>query len=68
MMAIDTSGEDWRRICEARTWIRQGYISGKRVEELRVRISAKCGAEAADELVQEMRRQWRIRVQWESRE
>lgn len=62
----DTSSEEWRRICEARHYLRQGYTTAEQVHELRQRIAAKRGAAAADELIEEMRRQWRTRAEWMS--
>lgn len=61
---IHTSSEQHRRECEARTWLRQGYTSRAAVDELVARIAERRGAEAADELRQEMRRQWKLRDQW----
>lgn len=49
---------------EARTWIRKGYISPERIQELRALISSKRGAQAADKLIQEMRRQYGRRKEW----
>lgn len=60
----DTWSEEWRRICEARHYIRKGYTAAERVKELRERIAVKRGAAAAEDLVEEMRRQWRIRDEW----
>lgn len=49
---------------EARTWIRKGYISTERIQELTALISSKRGAQAADKLIQEMRRQYGRRKEW----
>ncbi|MDK4198611.1 hypothetical protein QKY98_05695 [Pseudomonas sp. HR1] len=49
---------------EARTWIRKGYISPERIQELSALISSKRGAQAADKLIQEMRRQYGRRKEW----
>ena len=46
--------------CEARDWLRRGYESSERVEELMRRIGKIRGQAAADALREEMRRQWRI--------
>jgi len=51
--------EQHRRECEARNWLRRGYSDRASVDELRKRITEKRGSRAADELVEEMRRQWR---------
>lgn len=58
------SHEDRRRILEAREWLRLGYATPNRIAELRMRITAKRGAEAAERLIEEMRRQWRTRSEW----
>ena len=50
--------------CEARTWLRQGYTTAEAVDALMERIRAHRGAEAADALRQEMRRQWARRAEW----
>ncbi|MBN5038732.1 hypothetical protein JY441_13690 [Stenotrophomonas maltophilia] len=52
------------RACEARHWIRQGYNSGRWVDELITRIAGKRGAAAAEALREEMRRQWLRRREW----
>lgn len=49
---------------EARTWIRKDYISPERIQELSALISSKRGAQAADKLIQEMRRQYGRRKEW----
>lgn len=56
--------DDYRRICEARSWLRQGYTRPSVVDELMARIAAKRGDQAARELRDEMRRQWQCREQW----
>lgn len=50
--------------CEARHWLREGYSTPGKVDELMQRIRAHRGAEAADQLRQEMRRQWERRAEW----
>jgi hypothetical protein len=57
----DTGSEEWRRICEARDWLRHGYTTPEKVGELDTRIAGKRGDTAADELLEEVRRQWKIR-------
>lgn len=52
--------EDYRRECEARTWLRMGYDTPARVDDLMARIAKHRGAAAADELRREMRRQWTL--------
>ncbi|MFB9038213.1 DUF7696 family protein [Xanthomonas arboricola pv. corylina] len=56
--------EGFRRICEARHWLRQGYVDAAKVRELRLRIAAQRGYAAADLLVEAMREQWRRRREW----
>ena len=51
--------EQHRRECEAREWLSRGYRTPTTVADLKRRIAAKRGERAADELVEEMRRQWR---------
>jgi hypothetical protein len=50
--------------CEARTWLRKGYTSPERIEELREFIGKKRGSAAVEQLVEEMRRQWVRRREW----
>ncbi|WP_228729791.1 DUF7696 family protein [Xanthomonas euvesicatoria] len=56
--------EGFRRACEARHWLRQGYTDAAKVQELRLRIATQRGYAAADLLVEEMREQWRHRRKW----
>ena len=56
--------EAWRRECEARQWIREGYFQRDRVDGLMERIASRRGAEAAAALREEMRRQWTRRAEW----
>ncbi|MEA9754169.1 hypothetical protein VDG64_03845 [Xanthomonas campestris pv. raphani] len=56
--------EGFRRACEARHWLRQGYVDAAKVRELRLRIAAQRGYAAADLLVDAMREQWRRRREW----
>ena len=60
----DASTEDHRRACEARRWLRQGYVTEAKVNELMERISAKRGSAAAKALREEMRAQWKDRTSW----
>jgi len=53
--------------CEAyplRTWLRKGYASPERIEDLRALIAKKRGQAGAEKLIEEMRRQWRRRAEW----
>ena len=61
---MDDATEEHRRACEARHWIRQGYRNSKWVDELITRIAQRRGAAAAEELRDEMRRQWKHRREW----
>jgi hypothetical protein len=60
----DTSTDAHRRACEARRWLRDGYITEPKVDELMERISKHRGAAAARALREEMRTQWKIRTTW----
>lgn len=64
MDAMTASDETKRRICEARSWLRQGYTTAEKVDELMARIRRHRGDAAADELRHEMRRQWADRSSW----
>lgn len=59
-MADAAAMETYRIECEARDWLRKGYTTPARVDELLGRIARKRGAAAADRLREEMRRQWRL--------
>lgn len=61
---METHSEEYRRICEARAWLRQGYTNKRSVDALVARISAVRGQDAADQLRQDMRRQWQCRRDW----
>lgn len=54
----------YRLECEARTWIKQGYFTKDRVDELMIRIAKHRGEESAAALRAEMRRQWGRRSEW----
>lgn len=62
---IDTSSEQYRRECEARHWLREGYTDARSVAELMERIEKKRGRDAALVLRDEMRRQWARRHEWQ---
>jgi len=57
---MDQKTEDYRRECEAREWIKRGYSTPARIKQLRKRITDQRGADAADELIIEMRKQWQL--------
>lgn len=59
-----SSDEQHRHECEARRWLELGYCNPERIAELKMRITAKRGAAAAERLIEEMRQQWRIRDEW----
>lgn len=50
--------------CEARTWLRKGYDTPERIQELTELIAKRRGAASAGRLVEERRRQWRRRSEW----
>lgn len=56
--------EAHRSACEARDWLRRGYTSAALVDELMERIAKRRGQQAATELREEMRRQWKQRATW----
>lgn len=56
--------EDYRRECEARSWIKQGYYTGARVDALMAEIARHRGQAAANALREEMRKQWARRREW----
>jgi len=53
-----------RRECEARTWIRAGYINDSKLLELRLTLGKHRRPEAVEQVVEEMRRQWQRRREW----
>lgn len=59
-----TASEEWRAVCEARDWLRKGYTTAVRVDVLMARITLERSKKAADELRDEMRRQWKCRRDW----
>ncbi|AZR26475.1 hypothetical protein NX80_008190 [Xanthomonas vasicola pv. arecae] len=61
----DEDTEVHRRQCEAPYWLRQGYTDAKSVGLLQQLIAAKRGDQAAKDLREEMREQWRNRQQWQ---
>lgn len=50
--------------CEARSWLRNGYSTPERIQELTELIAKKRGHASAERLIEEMRRQWRRRNEW----
>lgn len=53
-----------RRVCEARHYLEKGFTDVVSVAKLMDRIRASRGGAAADQLLAEMREQWRRRRQW----
>jgi len=49
--------------CEARYWLRCGYTTPERLVDLR-EVLKKRGDAAIENLIEEMRRQWRQRLEW----
>lgn len=62
---MDTYSDQWRRITEARHYIRQGATTVPAVDALCERIEKKRGIAAANQLRQDMREQWQTRGEWE---
>lgn len=60
----DTTSEEYRRQCEARSWLQHGYINAAKVDALMATIADRRGQQAADELREEMRIQWKTRTTW----
>lgn len=52
------SSEDYRRECEARSWLSMGYDTPAKVDELMLRIARHRGEASAEKLRIEMRKQW----------
>ncbi|OOW63334.1 hypothetical protein Xlen_02595 [Xanthomonas campestris pv. leeana] len=61
----DEDTEAHRRQCEARHWLRQGYTNARSVALLQQLIAAKRGDQAAQDLRDEMREQWKSRRHWQ---
>ncbi|MCL1558313.1 DUF7696 family protein [Xanthomonas nasturtii] len=61
----DEETEAHRRQCEARHWLQQGYTDARSVGLLQQLIAAKRGTQAAKDLRDEMRQQWKNRRQWQ---
>lgn len=61
---MDDATELQRRASEARHYLRQGYTDPASVAMLMERIRKNRGQEAADQLLADMREQWRRRRQW----
>ncbi|MCL1552661.1 DUF7696 family protein [Xanthomonas nasturtii] len=61
----DEETEAHRRQCEARHWLQQGYTDARSVGLLQQLIAAKRGTQAAKDLRDEMREQWKSRRQWQ---
>lgn len=59
-----TEQEQQRRVLEARARLREGYSTPERVAELVKLVSKKRGELAAQQLVEDMRKQWRCRHEW----
>jgi len=56
--------EQWRRVCEARGWLRRGYTRRPKVDALISQIGARRGTAAAERLREDMRVEWRRRNEW----
>lgn len=53
-----------RRVLEARARLREGFDTREKVAELASRVAKNRGQRAADQLVQDMREQWKIQHEW----
>lgn len=67
-MATNKGINDQLRACEARYWLRKGYSTPDRIDELRAELHKKRGTNAIETLIEEMRRQWRTRKDWLNQE
>ncbi|NDZ07664.1 hypothetical protein G3I72_07060 [Pseudomonas aeruginosa] len=52
-------------VCEAWYWLRRGYTTPEKVVELKETLYKKRGEEAVTQLIEEMRRQWGSRHEWQ---
>ncbi|HCH7220279.1 TPA: hypothetical protein NQI07_003653 [Pseudomonas aeruginosa] len=52
-------------VCEARYWLRRGYTTPEPVVEPKETLYKKRGEEAVTQLIEEMRRQWGSRHEWQ---
>jgi len=48
----------------ARLWLVEGYTTREKTAQLRRMVAKTRGQEYADQLLEEMRAQWRSRSQW----
>jgi hypothetical protein len=55
---IDTYSEEWRRECEAREHLKRTNGEPIKINALLLRIAARRGQAAADQLREQMRRQY----------
>lgn len=53
-----------RLICEAQAWLRKGYTTKPKIEELRQMLKRHRTPEGIEKVVEEMRRQWVRRSEW----
>lgn len=53
-----------RRVLEARARLREGFTNRPAVDDLVRRVAQKRGEQAANQLREDMREQWRIRRTW----
>lgn len=56
-----------RRECEARHYLRCGYTTDSKVNQLTETVALRRGRQAADQLRADMRAQWRTRATWLTR-
>lgn len=50
--------------CEAREWLRRGFNNRHDIRTLQNAISKRRGFEASEQLIEEMRKQWKNRAEW----
>lgn len=63
---MTTNSEQHRRECEARYWLQRGFTTADRITELGDLLRPKRGAAGVEYLVEEMRRQWARRREWQA--
>lgn len=56
--AIDKTSRLWREECEAREWLKRGYTTKAKVEELMIRIMKIRGKDSAEKLRENMRAEY----------
>lgn len=57
-MKTDKTSEAWRHECECRDWLRRGYTTKAKVDDLIRRVSSRRGREAGERLREGMREEY----------